>query len=386
MDMSNATTRTGSLNGRIGLVALLASVCLVFAAFFGASNAKAAGDPVAIDFNYVGIDVTAALAGNQRLLAVSPAAGIGQLEVRGNYDSGSSGPFTVPKTGGLTFPDVTIPLGPADLEAQIALTEDATGTHDPASGAMTFNPKISLTIGVPDVALLPPEFLALVGGGSGPLRCQLAPLSVEFSTANGWPAPGDNFDTGPGTLENGAIAGAWDVKPNIVAIQGSQTGCDLIGAVLEPVGGLWLAQSDSEITALPDATADKPDPAECPEGFTGTPPDCEEIPPPPAAKVAVSKPKAVAIKRGKSGTVRVTVRNTGGQTASGVRVCGTIPSKIARAPKCVSVGTIAAGSSKAASLRLTVSKRARGKGTLKVSVSSSNAGKASTSTTVTVRR
>lgn len=360
MDMSNGSAKAGK--GRIGLLAMLASCCLLVAALFGASNAKAAGGPIAVDFNYVGINVSTSLGGVNDLV-LSPAQALGDLQLRGNYDSGTSGAFTVPKTGGLTFPDLALDLG-VPLEVQLALTKDATGTYNPATGAMTFNPSISLTIGVSDVASLP-----IPGLGSGPLRCEVAPLAISLSTSNGWPAVGNPFDAGPGTLKNGAASGAWDVKPNIVAKVGPQGTCDLIGSLLEPVGGLWLAQSDTLISALPAATGPKPPPAVCGEGFTGEPPNCEAIPLTPA-KLAVSpKPKPATIKRGRTGVVRVTVRNTGQASASGVKVCGTIPARVAKAPRCVTLGTIAGGASKTASLRVTVSKRARkGTSTLRINV------------------
>ena len=380
MDMSNGSVQTGK--ARIGILAMLVGCCLIVAALFGASNAKAGtvGDPIAVDFNYVGIDVTTSLGGVSDLV-LTPEAALGELELRGNYNSGSSGAFTVPQTGGLTFPDLALDLGGIDLEAQIALTDDATGTHDPATGAMTFNPSISLTIGVSDIGSLP-----IPGLGSGPLRCELSPLSVALSTSNGWPAAGNAFDTGAGPLKNGAAAGAWDIKPNIVAKEGPQATCDLIGSLLEPVGGLWLAQSDAPVAALPAATSDKPEPAVCGDGFTGSPPNCEPIPLSPAKVAVQPKPKAVSIKRGKSGVVKVTVRNTGQVSASGVKVCGTISSKVAKAPRCVTLGTVAGGAAKTASLRLTVSRKAKGRTTLKIKVTSTVGGSANSSATVTVRK
>jgi hypothetical protein len=256
MNMSHGSVQV--VKGRTGILALLVGCFLVAAALFGASSAKAGGvganvgDPVSVDFNYVGIDVTTALGGVSDLV-LTPEAALGELELRGTYTN-ASGAFTVPRVGGLSFPDLALDLGGVDLEAQIALTEDGTGTHNAATGAMTFNPSISLTIGVSDVAGLP-----IPGLGTGALRCQLAPLSVGLSTSNGWPGPGNNFDPGSGSLKNGAASGAWDVKPEIVATEGQQSTCDLIGGLLEPVGGLWLAQSETPILTLPAFTSPKPE-------------------------------------------------------------------------------------------------------------------------------
>jgi hypothetical protein len=359
---------------------MVVGCCLLAMALFGASNAKAAtpGDPVAVDFNYVGINVDAGI-GQLNDLVLTPDAGLGALQLRGTYTD-AAGAFTVPKTGGLVFPDLALDVGVA-LEAQISLTEDATGTYDAATGAMTFNPSISLTIGVDDLALAPPPLNSF---GSGPLRCQLAPLQVSLSTSNGWPAAGNSFDAG--TFLNGAVSGAWTIKPNIEALAGEQSTCDLIGGLLQPVGGLWLAQSESVVTQLPAATAPKPDPAVCGPGFTGDPPNCVAIPPKPAALSIQPKPKPVTIRRGKSGVVRVTVRNTGEVAASGVKVCGTIARKISKAPRCVTLGSIAGGASKTASLKLTVSKRAKkGSGNLAVKVTGGGGLKASTSVRISVR-
>jgi hypothetical protein len=381
--MSNGSVQTGK--ARIGLLAVFASCCLVVAALFGASQAKAAtiGDPVNADFNYVGIDVNTSLGGVSDLV-LTPSAALGELELRGTYTS-EAGDFTVPQTGGLNFPDIALDLGGIDLEAQIKLTEDATGTLDTATGAMTFNPSISLTIGVSDVAALP-----IPGLGVGALRCELAPLAVSLSTSNGWPAAGDAFDAGPGTLKNGSVAGAWDVKPNIVAKEGLQGTCDLIGSLLEPVGGLWIGQSDSLIEALPAATSAKPEPAVCGPDQTGVPPTCVDNPPPPvlrAARVVVQgKPRAVTIKRGRRGVVRVTVRNSGQKTAARVRVCGRISGRVARSPRCVNLGNIAGGKRKTAVLRLSTTRRSRGRANMSITVTSRGAGRAASRALVKIRR
>ena len=380
MDMSNATTRSGSLNGRIGLVALIASACLLVAALFGASSAKAStvGQPVDVDFNYAGIAVSASLGGLNDLV-LTPAAALGNVEMRGTYTS-TTGDFVVPKAGGLNFPDIAVDLGVA-LDAQIGLEEAATGNYNSATGAMTMNPKISLTLGVADLG-------ALLGGslGSGPLGCKVAPLDINLSTSGVWPASGNTFDSSS-PIQNGALAGAWTVKPNLVATVGPQATCDLIGSLLEPVGGLWLAQSTSPVTyvAAPDSL--KPPPAVCAEGFTGEPPNCVADPvvltP---AKVAVQgKPKAVTIKRGKSGTVKVTVRNSGQVSATVVKVCGRISAKVAKAPKCVTLGTIAGGKSKTASLKIQTSKKSKGSSNLSIAITSKVGGKASSKAKVTVK-
>lgn len=377
MNMNHGSVQ--AVKGRTGMLALLATCFLMVAALFGASNAKAAtvGGPVAVDFNYVGINVDAGI-GQLNEIVLRPETGLGALELRGTYTN-ADGSFTVPRVGGLTFPDLALDLG-VELEAQIGLTEDATGTYNSATGAMTFNPSISLTIGVSDLSQAPPPLNSF---GSGPLRCQLAPLDVSLSTSSGWPAPGNTFD--PGTFNNGAVAGAWTIKPNIVALAGAQATCDLIGGLLQPVGGLWLAQSGTTVASLPTATEVKPEPAVCGDGFTGDPPNCVEIPPAPAKVSVPSKPKSVILRRGRTGTVKVAVKNTGELSATSVKVCGTISAKFAKAPKCVSLGTIAAGATKNASLKLTAGKKAKGKTTLKIKVTSAAGGTTGSVTSITVK-
>ncbi len=354
-------------------------MCLLVAALFGASSAKAStiGDPVDVDFNYVGISVEATGLGGINDMVLAPDDALGALEMRGEYTS-TTGDFVVPKVGGLTFPDLSVDLGIA-LDADIALTADAIGNYNSATGAMTLNPKISLNIGVDDLSQIP------IPLGTGALGCEFAPLDISLSTAGVWPATGSPFAI-PGSIQNGSLSGAWTVKPDVVATVGEQGTCDLIGGLLAPVGGLWLAQSNSPVSYVAASDSLKPPAAVCEEGFTGTPPNCEEIPVvTDPAKVSVKKPKGATIKRGKKGVVKVTVSNTGDENAAGVKVCGKISKKVGTTG-CASLGTIAAGKSKTAKLKIKTSKKAKGKTTLKISVSSKGAGKAATKATIKIKK
>jgi hypothetical protein len=67
-------------------------------------------------------------------------------------------------------------------------------------------------------------------------------------------------------------------------------------------------------------------------------------------------------------------------------VCGTISAKFAKKPRCVNLGTIAGGAAKTASIKLAISKKAKGKTSLKIKVTSTAGGSASSSATVTVRK
>lgn len=343
---------------------------------FGASgNAKAAtvGGPVNADFNYVGLNVSTPLGAISDLLLTPATFTPPQaLQLRGQYTN-ANGAFSVDKDTGLIFPELPLDLGPVALDAGIGLAENATGTYDEATGAMTFNPKIALSVGVDDVAGLPDAVKAIIGIQSGALSCRFSPIDIQLSTGNGWPAPGDPFAAG---FTDGSVAGAFRALPTAVATAGPPAACVTIGALLEPVGGLWLANKVS-VASLPEATAAKPCPlgqgffqgtcrAACPTGFVGTPPDCV-VPPKPVLTRGSVRP--ITVMAGKSAVLRVPVANTGDGAASGVKVClVAAPSKLGKGA-CATLGSVGAGASKTASVRFTAGKSG-GAGSLSIRVTS----------------
>jgi uncharacterized repeat protein (TIGR01451 family) len=126
----------------------------------------------------------------------------------------------------------------------------------------------------------------------------------------------------------------------------------------------------------------------CPDGTTGTPPNCVG-PPTGKAKLGALKiqPKTKAVKRGKKATVTVKVKNTGNGAAKGVKVCVTAPKKLVQVKKCVNLGQVAAGKTKNAKFKVTVKKKAKKgkKAVLKFKATSSNAGNKSGKATVKVK-
>ncbi len=94
------------------------------------------------------------------------------------------------------------------------------------------------------------------------------------------------------------------------------------------------------------------------------------------------------VKRGKKTVVRVTVVNTGGAAASGLRVCASGPKKLVKVSKpCVTVGQLTAGATKTAKFKVLVKKRAkRGKkAVIKLTASATGLDKRSAKTKLKVK-
>ena len=87
--------------------------------------------------------------------------------------------------------------------------------------------------------------------------------------------------------------------------------------------------------------------------------------PAPNLKISI-KPKSKKLKKGKNVTATVTVNNNGEGDASGVKVCASGPKKKVKVGKCVNVGTVPAGGSKKAKIKITVQKGKKAKGSAKV--------------------
>lgn len=374
-----------------GLAATAMAGALLLVGLFGASgNAKAAtvGDPVNVDFNYVGLNVSTPLGALSDLLLTPSTFNPPQaLRLRGTYTN-ANGAFSVDKDTGLVFPELNLGLGPVALDAGIGLAENATGTYNEATGEMTLNPKIALSVGVDDVAGLPDAVKAVIGIQSGALGCRFSPIDIQLSTGNGWPAPGDAFAAG---FTDGSVSGAFRSLPTAVATAGPPAACTTIGALLEPVGGLWLANKVT-VSELPQPTSAKPCPlgqgffqgacrSVCPTGFVGTPPDCVVPPKPVLSRGSV---RAITVSAGKSATLKVPVANTGDGEATGVRVCVVAaPAKLGKGA-CATLGSVGAGASKTASVKFTAGKSG-GSGSLSIRVTSTEEVSSTSTVKVTVK-
>jgi len=363
---------------KLAVSALLAAVAfMALGLAFSANNAKAStvGGTVSPEFNYVGLFVGTSVAGDVDSLVLQPPAD--PIGINGTYTD-SNGNFTVPKNGGLDFPPVAVDLDVLTIDGEIGLTKDGTGTYNESTGAMTVNLSLSLTLGVDDLAALSEQ--VGIDLGTGALACQLSPLNVTLSTTGGWPHPGKSF-TDKDALTDGALAGAWRSKPAINAVVGDQSVCNIIGGFLQPVGGIWLANSTGPISDMPVATSAKPpvetcaehgqtgtfpnckDPV-CPEGQEGTPPnDCHPIHVAAAdiSKVAISPTKAT-VKAGKTVKLTVKVSNTGDADGSAT-VALKSTNKQVTLPKSLKV-SVPAGKTVSKTIVVKAGKKAKGKATI----------------------
>lgn len=354
---------------KVAVSALLAAAAfMALGLALGAGSAKAStpGGSISPDFNYVGLTVGTSVAGDiDTIVLEPPATAIG---INGTYKD-TEGNFTIPKSGGLDFPPVVVDLDLVQINGEIALNEDGVGQYNEATGEMSMDLSLSLTLGVDDLEALSQEIGMPLG--TGKLACKLAPLNVTLATGKGWPHPGKPFADKTG-LTDGAVAGAWRSKPPITATEGDQSVCNIIGGILQPVGGIWLANSTTPVGTMPAATDTKPTVYTCEEdGLVGNPPNCEE--PPTAAnfsKVAVTPAKG-KIKAGKKATVTVKVTNTGGSSGTAT-IKVTSSNKKVTAPKTVKVA-VPAGKTVSKKITVKAAKTAKGKATITVKVGSKSA-------------
>lgn len=116
-------------------------------------------------------------------------------------------------------------------------------------------------------------------------------------------------------------------------------------------------------TGAPDRCQVDPTQAGC-EGYdhcksNPTDPVCQKEPQVARLSRLIVGQKTVKVKRGKKGTVKVTVVNTGNDNAAGVKLCASGPKKFVSIPKCKKVGGLAAGKTASATFKVKVKKKAR---------------------------
>jgi uncharacterized membrane protein len=95
----------------------------------------------------------------------------------------------------------------------------------------------------------------------------------------------------------------------------------------------------------------------------------------PADLSGSSATKSLKVKPGKRGTISVSVKNSGDLSATGVKVCTRIAKSFAKASKCASVGTLAAGATKTVKMSVKLGKKAKGKRTATTKITSNVAAK-----------
>ncbi len=219
--------------------------------FVGLSVASAdsqPGEPVNPPFNYMGLYIASYATADIDALVVRPPADAVQLN--GTY-SDADGNFTVPEEDGLQSPAFTFDTGYFPIEGQIGMTGDGSGHLDQVSGEMTLDLDLSLTLRVDEAAAA--SAASGVDFGTGEFACELSPIQVSLATDGGWPHPGRPF-ADPVGLTDGALAGYWQGIPPVTATIGSQAACDQLVSYIQPIAGLWLANSTSPLDEMPAAT------------------------------------------------------------------------------------------------------------------------------------
>lgn len=383
--MNSTALSTRTVKAAVG--AMLAAVALMVMSLAFANNAKAAsvvGDTVSPQFNHVGLLINTTIAGKIDQLVLKPGDG-DPIGINGTYTD-TAGNFSIPKSGGLDFPPLVVPIGPATVNGNLELTKDGTGNYNADTGAMKADLSLALTLGVDDVAALNEELGGVLGDASGPLSCKLSPLEVSFDTAKKWPHPGKAFEDKE-NLEEGALAGDWRAKPPMESIAGDPKLCGLIGGFLKPVGGLWLANSATTLDPMPGATGPEPPAKTCKEiGKVGNYPKCTDPEPEvceapqvgefpdcvdPKAVLGLTVTKKATVKAGKTVKIKITVKNTGNVSGTG-KVTLKSSNKQVKVQASVPV-TVAAGKSVVKTVVVKATKKAKGKATITAKLGTSTA-------------
>lgn len=375
----------GRIRGMVGVVVLATIALLGYPAI---SAGSVAGEPVTAEFNYVGLFV-GTFPGDVDGLAYRPGDG-DPVVVNGEYSDGD-GNFKVPADGGLSFPRVAVDLVGFELYADFALAADGSGNYDPASGKLSLDLPLSLTLGVDDLEEL--SYRVGVDLGTGELACEFSPVEASFSTEDTWPHPGKAYEN-KADLVDGALAGSWRKLPPAVATTGEQATCDIARGLLRPVGGLWLANSTEVIDELPLWEMGKcPPPGtvqfqlsclppKCPEGQFGYFPDCEKHVCPESnpgtypdcgvitdpmtelTKVMIG-PRKSMVRPGKTAKLKIRVKARVGLAPDRFRIKLRSSNRRVKVPKSVLVKLT--GSTGIVTVKVKVARKARGKATITAS-------------------
>jgi len=104
-----------------------------------------------------------------------------------------------------------------------------------------------------------------------------------------------------------------------------------------------------------------------------------KAPPKPVAKLKVVKAKVnpAKVKRGRAGTLRVTVKNTGKAASAAVKVCAKVKGKAKRSvkprPRCKTAGKIGPGKTRNVRIKIKTTRRAKAKAKIQVTASAKGA-------------
>jgi hypothetical protein len=216
---------------------------------------------------------------------------------------------------------------------------------------------------------------ANLGGGGGDLNIATAPVNspqdpVILKGPSGVTAPSviavkslSGGVAGPGVLLS-CSQGVWAADfpgsfvyraPRTYAYQWSIDGTRLGGATSSSI----VASAPGAYTCSVTASNQSGSATQTSAPFhVATPP-----PPPPAKLTLTVKPRKARTRPGKAARFRASVSNSGRLPATGIRLCVKTPKKnrkALKAPKCLSLGTIAAGASRKVKLKVRARRRARG--------------------------
>jgi len=265
------------------------------------------------------------------------------------------------KAADFTFPEQVFEVTPGNnVTLSINALNDFTGNYTKSTGAFTVTLPLKLTVDAPG-------FQA---------KCELRPLTIPLSSAGAAinfasdddppnPKAGAAF-AAPSNA--GAVNGSWTnvtAANNVYGIAAYEkdeatmtTDCKTLIAGLAGDentsfdGSIWLGGT-SKVTTTVDPV--------CPEGTTGTYPDC--VPVVVKTPYAVSKiklsPSKGKLKAGKKVKLKIKVTNSG-ETDGSSKVTIKSSNKKVKAPKSVTVD-VAAGATVTKTIKLKVSKKAKGK-------------------------
>lgn len=365
-------------SGRPGRVSnkLKAALVALFAAFaFSAVSATAANandGTLKLSFTEGQIAVLPEILGP---IAADPPAG-NPVTVEGAL--AQNGAFSAPQSG-FSFPTQTIDLPDDDpiiasllgptVDIILNATAPFTGNFDRTSGAFSAAIPLALTL-----QFNPP---------ATDLACRLPfTLGVNTTSTLVFPGAGEGgsdltFPAAPfaAPSRNGAAYGSWPAVP-FAAIEDAPpmdpdgNACAQLLSLLPTFIPEWppgLDGLDGQIWLNGQATVTDPpvDPPVCPDGQTGTPPNCETVtPPPPPARCQVARVALTraAVRAGQRARIRVTVRNNGRAACRG-RVTLRSNRGTVRVPKAVAIN-VAPGRAVNRVITVSTTRRARGRATI----------------------
>ncbi|MBK8293998.1 MAG: Ig-like domain-containing protein [Solirubrobacterales bacterium] len=340
-----------------------AAVALLAIFAFGAASATSAqaGERLDMTFNDSWIKLPALEPlGLKPVHALDPSDGKNLTVAMGGTLDPATGAFAS-KAADFTFPEQVFEVSPgSNITLSINALNDFTGNYNKSTGAFTVTLPLKLTVDAPSFAV----------------KCELRPLTIPLSSSGApinFAADADPPNPKAGApfaapSNAGAVNGSWtnvtaanavfgiaayskdeatmtdDCKTLIASLAGGEdTSFD---------GSIWLGGT-SKVSTTVDPT--------CPEGTTGTYPDCVPIDnktPYAVSKIKLSPSKG-KLKAGKKVKLKIKVTNSG-ETDGSSKVTIKSSNKKVKAPKSVTI-SVAAGATVTKTIKPRCPKKAKGK-------------------------